>query len=220
MKRVIRIAIVVVVFPSFALAKDPPAADTNSTSSAFVSWYPKSIAPPKGTKYPCKLTALPKGLPGIPAEHVPFIDHTFSMILKSTHAKLVILESYRKGAGGKKPKATAVNRTFKTYKRKVEQYLTKLRDEKAPSPELQAFQKDVIKGIELQMIFFEKARDTVKSKPFPQGYNSMMNIPEGRQASKILIASWQKISKHYKGFKGHEKTKDSIFHHLCALDLF
>ncbi|MGB6043061.1 MAG: hypothetical protein WBF93_07885 [Pirellulales bacterium] len=92
MKYVAWIAAVSFVLVSFITvgAAEKESSDTKAATVEFESWYPKNIAPPKGTKYPCKLTALPKGLPGIPAEHEPFIDHAFSMILKTTHARLVI----------------------------------------------------------------------------------------------------------------------------------
>jgi hypothetical protein len=43
-------------------------------------------------------------------------------------------------------------------------------------------------------------------------------IPEGRQASARLIAAWGKMSARYPTWSA--ESRDSIYHHLCALDLF
>ncbi|HEY4597563.1 MAG TPA: hypothetical protein VIJ02_14285, partial [Thermoanaerobaculia bacterium] len=51
------------------------------------NWYPADITPPPGTHYPCALTALPPGLPGIPAAERELINHVYSMVLKAVQAK-------------------------------------------------------------------------------------------------------------------------------------
>ena len=48
---------------------------------------------PPGTRYPCALTALPRGLPGIPQTDRAFINRTYARILKATQAKLVLLRA-------------------------------------------------------------------------------------------------------------------------------
>ena len=43
-------------------------------------------------------------------------------------------------------------------------------------------------------------------------------IPEGRQASVRLFGAWGKMTARYPAWSA--ETRDSIYHHLCALDLF
>ena len=43
-------------------------------------------------------------------------------------------------------------------------------------------------------------------------------IAEGRQASGRLISAWGRMQARYPGWS--PETRDSIYHHLCALDLF
>jgi hypothetical protein len=55
--------------------------------------YPSDITPPAGTQYPCALTALPRGLPGIPEADREYINRTYARILRATQAKLVLLKA-------------------------------------------------------------------------------------------------------------------------------
>lgn len=43
-------------------------------------------------------------------------------------------------------------------------------------------------------------------------------VPEGRQASTRLVEAWARMEARYPGRS--TETRDSIYHHLCALDLF
>src|SRR6185436_6475395 len=54
--------------------------------------YPADITPPAGTRYPCALTALPRELPGIPPADHAYINRAYAVILRATHAKLVVLK--------------------------------------------------------------------------------------------------------------------------------
>lgn len=64
-----------------------------SAEGPYEDWYPADITPPAGTQYPCALTALPRGLPGIPAGDRRFVNHVYSAVLKATQAKLVLLSA-------------------------------------------------------------------------------------------------------------------------------
>jgi hypothetical protein len=55
--------------------------------------YPADISPPPGTQYPCALTALPRGLPGIARADREYINRTYARILRATQAKLVALKA-------------------------------------------------------------------------------------------------------------------------------
>jgi len=43
-------------------------------------------------------------------------------------------------------------------------------------------------------------------------------LSEAREASGRLISAWGKMEARYPAWS--DATKDSIFHHLCALDFF
>ncbi len=43
-------------------------------------------------------------------------------------------------------------------------------------------------------------------------------VPEGRQASRHLFSAWARMQARYPSWS--RETADSIYHHLCALDLF
>jgi len=42
--------------------------------------YPTDITPPEGTRYPCALAALPRGLPGIPEGDRAYLNRTYARI--------------------------------------------------------------------------------------------------------------------------------------------
>ena len=50
------------------------------------------------------------------------------------------------------------------------------------------------------------------------GMAEVYQIAEGRQASARLISAWGRMQGRYPSWA--PETKDSIYHHLCALDLF
>lgn len=80
---------------------------------------------------------------------------------------------------------------------------------------LAPFQEDVQEAVRLQQAFFAKAaplRET--GRPMAEVYQ----LPEGRQASSRLISAWGRMQSRYPAWS--PETKDSIYHHLCARDLF
>jgi hypothetical protein len=84
-----------------------------------------------------------------------------------------------------------------------------------PPAGLESFHANVIAAIGLQRTFFNKAgSQRIGGDSMQQIYA----IPEGRQASSRLITAWGQMSARYPSWS--EATKDSIYHHLCALDLF
>lgn len=171
-------------------------------------WYPADIAPPPGTQYPCALTALPRELPGIPPSDRRFINHVYSMLLRATQAKLVLQKALRDGNGP--PLATA----YADYRRIINDALAKIRAEPLPTG-LDKFQGDVTAALELQRSAFEQAvKARVGGGPAGEEYR----VPEGHAASKRLVAAWVKMTKRYPDWP--TETRESVYHHLCALDLF
>lgn len=168
--------------------------------------YPRDITPPAGTQYPCALTALPRALPGIPEADRAYVNRTHSRILRATQAKLVLLKALEENRD--LPAALA------RYQDATTQLALRLGAEPTPAG-LASFQEDVRQALELQQGFFAKAA------PLREAGRSMAEvyqIPEGRQASARLIAAWGRMQSRYPSWSA--ETKDSIYHHLCALDLF
>jgi hypothetical protein len=126
-------------------------------------------------------------------------------VLRATQAKLVMLKALEEGRG---PAALA------RYQAAIERLAERLRAEPAPAG-LGPFQEDVLQALALQQAFF------VKAAALRQAGGSMAEayrIAEGRQASQRLFSAWYRMQARYPAWSAD--TKDSIYHHLCALDLF
>jgi hypothetical protein len=167
--------------------------------------YPADITPPPGTQYHCALTALPRALPGIPEADRAYVNRTYARILRATQTKLVVLKALEEG----RDVPGAVARYLET----TSAIVGRVRGEPAPAG-LEAFQEDVASALVLQQSFFRqsvavRARGTMAD---------VYQIPEGRQASARLFAAWGKMTARYPAWS--VETRDSIYHHLCALDLF
>lgn len=168
--------------------------------------YPADIRPPAGTQYPCALVALPQGLPGIPEADRAYINRSYARILRATQAKLVVLRALDEGSQMAAARAR--------YDERTATLLAGLRAD-TPPPGLQPFLDDVLAAIELQRRFFAQAL-TLREKGLAM--SAVYAVPEGRQASARLIAGFAKMQARYPQWTA--ATRDSIFHHLCALDLF
>lgn len=182
------------------------AVEDAASNAAFDDWYPADIAPPPGTQYPCALTALPRDLQGIPPSHRAYINHSYSLILKAVQAKLIVYD----GLGAESPSTEALE----SYLEKTRELQRRLRQEAVPES-LVPFRDDVLAALDLQMTFFSKA---YAGRRAGEPFDRVITIPEGRQASQKLVAAWGKMSARYPAWDS--ATKDSIYHHLCALDLF
>lgn len=168
--------------------------------------YPRDITPPAGTQYPCALTALPRALPGIPEADRAYVNRTYARVLRATHAKLLLLKALQERHD--LPAALA------RYQEATRALAAKLAGDQPPAG-LAPFQEDVREALALQQTFFAKAVPLRGSgATMPQVYQ----IGEGRQGSARLIAAWGRMQARYPAWSA--ETRDSIFHHLCALDLF
>jgi hypothetical protein len=168
--------------------------------------YPSDITPPPGTRYPCALTALPRGLPGIPEADRSFIDHTYARVLSATQAKLVLLKALeeRRGTRG----------ALARYQEAVRGLAARQRADGVPAG-LETFQQDVLAALALQLEFFAEA---TRLREAGRGMEEAYRVPAGRQASSRLVAAWSRMQARYPAWSA--ETRDSIYHHLCALDLF
>lgn len=168
--------------------------------------YPADIAPPPGTRYPCALTALPPGLPGVPPADRAFVNRTYSRVLRATQAKLLLLKSLDERQG--------MSDALARYLGETEALAGRQKADAVPEG-LGPFQKDVLAALELQQAFFRKA---LPLREAGRGMDAAYQMPEGRQASARLVAAFGQMQARYPSWSA--ETRDSIFHHLCALDLF
>jgi hypothetical protein len=167
--------------------------------------YPADISPPPGTQYHCALTALPRALPGIPEADRAYINRTYARILRATQTKLVVLKALEENWDV----PGAVARYLETTAAIVE----RMRADPAPAG-LQPFQDDVVSALALQQGFFRQSV-AVRARG---SMTDVYGIPVGRQASVRLFAAWGRMTARYPAWS--VETRDSIYHHLCALDLF
>jgi hypothetical protein len=177
-----------------------------ATSGAAQDAYPTDITPPPGTRYPCALTALPQGLPGIPGADRAYINRTYARLLRATQAKLVLLKALEEGRG--------IGSALDRYRDETGGLAARQNGDRAPAG-LEPFQGDVLAALALQQAFFSKA---AALRQVGLGMEEVYSVGEGRQASARLIAAWSRMQSRYPGWP--PETRDSIYHHLCALDLF
>jgi hypothetical protein len=168
--------------------------------------YPTDITPPEGTRYPCALTALPRGLPGISEADRDYLNRTYARILRATQAKLVLLKALEE----RQDLAARLER----YQSALAALQGRQADDSVPVG-LEPFQQDVLAALGLQQAFFSKA---VPLREAGRGMDDAYRVAEGRQASSRLIAAWARMQARYPGWPA--ATRDSVYHHLCALDLF
>ena len=168
--------------------------------------YPADIAPPPGTRYPCALTALPPGLPGVPPADRAFVNRTYSRVLRATQAKLLLLKSLDERQG--------MSDALARYLGETEALAGRQKADAVPEG-LGPFQKDVLAALELQQAFFRKA---LPLREAGRGMDVAYQVPEGRQASARLVGAFGQMQARYPSWSA--ETRDSIYHHLCALDLF
>ncbi len=184
----------------------PPATQAEAVEP-FEDWYPEDITPPAGTVYPCALKALPRDLPGIPAVDHRHINHVYSQLLQCTQARLIVYKGLSE-ANAQLP------RLLTDYLIATDSALAKLRAEPAPSG-LAEFLTDVTRAVELQQTFF---RTAVPRRLRGEPMQKIHGIAEGKQASALLHSAWSRMRGRYSSWD--PAVKDSIYHHLCALDLF
>jgi hypothetical protein len=169
-------------------------------------WYPSSAPPYPGTAFHCDLRPLPEDLPGIKDEDKEFIDHACAVLLKCAQEKEGMLLALRNNTQEKQ---------LPIYVAVVSAQIGRLKSVTAPKG-LESFQSDVESAINLQVDFFKSA---AKKHSEGTSYDSLMAIPEGKQASQKLFSAWDEMQKRY-WFFWNGPSKDCIYHHLCALDLY
>lgn len=190
----------------FALAAMFCVSTIGGMAQSYQNTYPNDITLPNGYQYPCKLTALPADLTGIPDAEKQYINHVYTQILKALQAKTIMLAALN-GNSGFAP-------AYSKYYSATSEARSKLLAEKVPAG-LEAFRDQVIGAIDNQAHFFDKAS---KMRAIGKSYDEVMLLPEAHTASQMLQSAWAEMAKRYQNWTPIVKT--SIYHHLCALDLF
>jgi hypothetical protein len=161
---------------------------------------------PEGVKYPCAVTALPTDLVGIPEAERRYVNHVYAVLISVVRAKEVLLTALGRQEYASGPHAE--------YRAAADDALTRLAAEPVPEG-LEAFHEATVEAIELQRVFFQQA---VPLRTGGASMKEMHTIPEGRQASQWLHAAWAAMEARYGAWS--PEVKHSVYHHLCALDLF
>jgi hypothetical protein len=170
--------------------------------------YPADITPPPGTQYPCALTALPRTLTGVPESERGYIERVYGLVIRGIHAKLLVLKAVEGS------EASARGTALVRYQAATESVVSRI-SALAPPAGLEPFRDDVAAAFRLQRTFFEKA---VEARRSGGSMDDVWRIAEGRQASGRLIVAWGRMQARYPQWS--RETSDSVYHHLCALDLF
>lgn len=130
------------------------------------------------------------------------------MILKCLQAKMIMLDTLNSRDKG------SYSQAYSTYESESRAALKKLGAEPCPSG-LESFRDDVTQAVEKQISFFKTA---VKMRESGESMQQVMALPAGQEASRLLQSAWGKMAARYPSWSN--EVKDSIYHHLCALDLF
>ena len=142
----------------------------------------------------------------MPAADRQFVNHVYSMVLKATQAKLVLLHALEDTEGLQAPLDRYLAATQETRDRIVAE----------PVPAgLEEFTGDVLEALDRQRSFFRAA---VASRARGVAWDELFQHPDGRVASRRLISAWSRMTQRYPQWS--PALRDSVYHHLCALDLF
>lgn len=196
-------------------------AEKRKHPDGFDDWYPDDVTPPRGTSYPCPLKGLPRDLSGIPAGDRCYVNHVTSLLLQAIHARLRVWF------------ALAQNSALDRYRTETKELRAAIAAEPTPAG-LEPFRDDLLAALDGQLVFHQKVVQGVltevsrmqalspaeQERRFPEILRRLaVSIPEGKQASNRLRAAWAKLEARW-GKTWRPAVKDSLFHHLCALDVF
>jgi hypothetical protein len=186
--------------------RSPGATASAKPAAPFENRYPGDISLPAGVQYPCAVTALPADLVGIPDEERNYVNHVYAVVIGVVRAKQVLL-----GAFARPGKAS---QEYASYVTTTEDALTSLKHEAVPAG-LETFHQDVIASVELHRVYFQKL---ATARAGGSGPIDGHQFPEGHEASAKLMAAWHAMEGRYTEWS--PAVKDSIYHHLCAFDLY
>lgn len=171
------------------------------------NWYPASISLPANHRYPCNLTPLPRDLTGIPQDEKLYVNHSFSLLLRLLQAKIVMFDTVMW-------EKQAYNNAYNTYYANTVAARQKFMQIPVPKG-LEGFRNDVVNAVDKQIVFFRAAASARQSGKTSR---EVLQIPQAKEASSLLVSAWGKVQTRYPGMSA--AVKDSMYHHLCALDVF
>jgi hypothetical protein len=178
----------------------------------FEDWYPTAVSPPKGLDWACPLTPLPRDLAGIPPGDHRYLNHTFSLILEASKAKIVMLNAiyaYVTKHGEK----VDLEAKHAAYEREMTRLLPRIRAEEPPAG-LAEFRDLLVGAIELQRDFFIRSLRAARDG---QTWEEVMAVPQEEQGTKKLLLAYRILERRYGGWPS--TTQQSLRSHLKALDL-
>lgn len=172
------------------------------------NWYPANIAAPSGHRYPCELTPLPRELTGIPAAEKTYINHIYSLVLRCLQVKLVMIDTIYTDRA-------AYSSAYTSYYSTTVACRQKIMSEPIPEKTLMSFRNDLVNALDKQVVFFRQASQERQAGKSSQ---AVMQIPAAREASGLLQQAYGKMASRYPTWS--VPVQQSIYHHLCALDVF
>jgi hypothetical protein len=128
------------------------------------------------------------------------------MILRATPAKLAMLKDLETEG----EHALALG----DYLRATDEVRTRIAEEAVPAG-LAPFATEVLQALERQQVFFRAAAE---ARARGVSLADVYRHPDGRRASQLLVSAWGRMHRRYPGWS--PEMQDSVYHHLCALDLF
>ena len=167
--------------------------------------YPGNNAPPEGIVYSCPLTPLPAVLSGIPDTDVQFIDLTYALILKAIHEKLMLMKAL-----GSTQQKTALAKYINNSTR-LQSDITRIQ---TTNKNMKAFKESIVRVLALQRTFFKKLIALDNKYPVSK---KMKRVPERKEISATLKEAWKLTRATYPNISS--AVRDSLFNHLCALDI-
>lgn len=175
-------------------------------AAPFTNRYPQDISLPMGVEYPCALTPLPIVLDGVPVEERNYVNHSCALLIGLIQAKQVLLDAMARGR--------SFTSESEAYAAANAAALAGLQAEPVPDG-LEGFHADLLAAVELHKSFFAEATAQMNGGATME---QIHQIPSGREASGKLLAAWNVWAARYPELA--PAVKDSMYHHLCALDLF
>ena len=104
---------------------------------------------------------------------------------------------------------------YNKYDKKTVQIRQAILAQHSPNKAMTKFRTAVLEALELQMTFFKKVMKRTDIRIVSDRFNA---VPEGKQASDKLKKAWKVTLAEYPELS--KPMRDSLFHHLCALDVF
>ena len=144
----------------------------------------------------------------MPESERGYVERVYGLVIRGIHAKLLVLKAVEGS------EASARSTELGRYQAATDGVVTRI-SALPPPAGLEPFRDDVLAALRLQRTFFDKA---VEARRSGGSMDDVWRIPEGRQASGRLIAAWGRMQARYPQWS--RETSDSVYHHLCALDLF